>query len=539
MVDDVTSALADRGASQTGELDRRAYSMRYLPLGDGRAAGVLTLALEAEEHAHVHGLLDDLDVIVWLADAATLSLTFVSRRVESLLGYRVESLGDWARLLHPDERELTLARCRAVAADGVKRQWVHRLIAADGRVLWCSTTVRVHEARGARELLGVTSDITERFRTEEILRATDAQQRLLLAQVPAILWATDRDLRFTYSAGAALERLGLRPGQLIGISLYQYFQTDDPEHPYIAPHPRAIATGEPQRFAAHWGGRWFEVHVEPLRERDGSISGTIGVALDVTERREAEIARDGLLATERDGRIQAEAGVRARDEFLAVASHELRTPVASLRLAVEAIADTAEEASPARLARLSLRQVERRERLVRDLLDVSRIDAGRLDLELEPVDLAGLARASVVRMRPLAEEARCSFRLDAPARVVARCDRSRVEQALGHLLANAVKFAPGTVIDVRVSRQRDRAALVVEDRGIGIPTERVGDVFRRFERAVSVRQYGGLGLGVYLADRIVAAHGGTIRVDSAPGVGTTFTVLLPVAGPGGAGEPNE
>jgi PAS domain S-box-containing protein len=223
--------------------------------------------------------------------------------------------------------------------------------------------------------------------------------------------------------------------------------------------------------------------------------------------------------------------VRVRDDFLSIASHELRTPLTPLRLQTQVLRRllaNGETPAPEKLAS-SLdtldRQTDRLGRLVNDLLDVSRITAGKLTLHREPLDLADVAREVVERYAG-ASRSRIELRtLPAPG----SWDRVRLEQVATNLLANAIKYGEGKPIDVVVQPGDGGAVLTVCDRGMGIAPQDAERIFGRFERAISATAYGGLGLGLYITRQIVAAHGGRISVDSAPGQGATFTVVLPDA----------
>ena len=229
--------------------------------------------------------------------------------------------------------------------------------------------------------------------------------------------------------------------------------------------------------------------------------------------------------------------VRARDEFFTVASHELRTPVTSLSLAVHSMRRTGPPgwlADPQGIGwflELASRQADRLTRLTNDLLDVSRMDADRLPLELEDVDLGALVREVVERLALDLRRSQCSIVMQVGSPVVGRWDRSRMDQVITNLLSNAIKFGAGKPIELFFGAERGAARLTVRDHGIGIAPEQCGRIFGRFERAVSHEHYGGLGLGLYISRRIVEAHGGSIRVHSEPSAGATFTVELPCAGP--------
>jgi signal transduction histidine kinase len=182
-----------------------------------------------------------------------------------------------------------------------------------------------------------------------------------------------------------------------------------------------------------------------------------------------------------------------------------------------------------------LRQVARLAELVTKLLDVTRIGAGQLQLDIEEFDFVPVVREIVERFAEPALAAGSPLRIHSPQLLIVRADRSRLDQVVTNLLSNAVKFGAGKPIDVTLQDDASRFQLTVRDHGIGIASEYSLRIFNRFERAVSTRHYGGLGLGLYITRRIVEAHGGTIQVDSAPGAGATFTINLPVGAGRAAG----
>jgi signal transduction histidine kinase len=234
---------------------------------------------------------------------------------------------------------------------------------------------------------------------------------------------------------------------------------------------------------------------------------------------------------------QAQTAVRLRDEFLSVASHELKTPLTLLSLKLQGFARFA--SAPAELQQQRLlrdcelmhRQVKRLSELVNDLLDVSRISTGQLTLELEPVDLSELVREVVTRFEPEAERVGCWVSVTAPASAPGLWDRRRLDQVVSNLLSNALKYGAGKPVHVRVALEGTQARLRVEDEGIGIAPEAMERIFGLYERAVSERHYGGLGLGLYVTRQIIERLGGRVGVESAPGHGAAFTVELPLRPP--------
>jgi PAS domain S-box-containing protein len=258
----------------------------------------------------------------------------------------------------------------------------------------------------------------------------------------------------------------------------------------------------------------------------GRVFGSGAVVLDLTDRKKAYVA--------------AQQAVRLRDDFISVASHELKTPLTALRLQVDGFRRTMARGpvSPDRLAKLGDdldHSVSRLDRLVDDLLDFSRLASGRLDLRIELVDWAALVDELGERFAPHLEEAHCPLALHLDPAVVGSWDRLRLEQITTNLLSNAIKYGGGAPIELTLSADPARATLCVRDHGIGIAVEDQTRIFERFERAVSSRSYGGFGLGLWIVRRVIEALGGTIAVESRPGMGATFTVTLPRERPSAGG----
>jgi signal transduction histidine kinase len=277
----------------------------------------------------------------------------------------------------------------------------------------------------------------------------------------------------------------------------------------------------------------------PLQEGD-RLTGAMVVVQDITELRKAEETRAQLIR-ETAARLEAEQGLRTRDEFLSIASHELKTPLSSLRLHSQMFQRGLRNLDPkilaperiTRLVDLVDRQTARLNRLVEDMLDVSRIHSGSLSLKKEPVELGELIREIVERLSPVMVEAGTPPGFVCLEPVEGCWDRFRIEQVATNLLTNAMRYGGRKPVLVQVERRGGFARLGVRDRGLGIPAEDLDRVFGRFERAVSASEVSGLGLGLFISRQIVDAHGGRIWVESeGPGKGSTFVVELPASGPG-------
>ena len=263
-----------------------------------------------------------------------------------------------------------------------------------------------------------------------------------------------------------------------------------------------------------------------------SVANVIAAALDRRRIEEQLRQAEQRAQEERARNAQAREALRERDEFISVAAHELRTPLTALQLKLQGLERGLKLPTEGGIigARVegALRQTERLSTLVERLLDVSRIASGRLELAPERCDLSALVRQVAEDFREPASAAGSELRLHVAERLEGVWDRLRLEQVLVNLLSNAVKYGGGRPIAVRLSSTGDRVHIDIADQGIGIAAEDLARIFTRFERAAPVRNYGGLGLGLYISRHIVDAHGGTIHVSSQPGEGSTFSIELPL-----------
>ncbi|MBI3181655.1 MAG: PAS domain-containing sensor histidine kinase [Myxococcales bacterium] len=285
--------------------------------------------------------------------------------------------------------------------------------------------------------------------------------------------------------------------------------------------------------------RWVDDRTVVRKSPAGEVTHLEGVVVDITERRRAQAdlveQRRMLLDTEerlREAKDRAEAADRAKNEFLDIASHELRTPLTALLLnaqSLRAAVAAGRGASPVVVARIE-RQARRMDEMVRDLLDVSRLERGRMLMNPRPLELSDLVASVVEDFRSRDPERMLSVALPA-GRVMVLADATRIEQVIANYLDNAFRYTPSSAA-VRVTLEMDpRVARVsVADLGLGIPPERQPLLFQRFYRVSSeaTRRQPGLGLGLYICRMIVQAHGGEVGVKSQPGEGSTFFFTLPL-----------
>ncbi|MEY2931697.1 MAG: hypothetical protein RL033_2446 [Pseudomonadota bacterium] len=345
------------------------------------------------------------------------------------------------------------------------------------------------------------------------LRHNAERRYLHLAEsVPLSVWTADARGHLTYTNRYWNQYTGFTANEPHGRSWLDAVDDADREASGEA-WREAMASGQPferqcrLRRASDGVSRWHLSRAVPDRAEGGQIQGWVGTHTDIEDAKRA---------------------IFARDEFLSIASHELRTPLTALKLRLQSVLHARDlpEKAQHRLDS-AVGQTERLERLIENLLDVSRITTGHLDLESEDLDLSELARDVTERFREQAARGGTSVELNAPAPVLGRWDRLRLEQVATNLLSNALKFGGGHPIGVAVQGDPSHATLTVTDRGIGIAPENVDRIFHQFERVVGHRTYGGLGMGLYIARQIVQAHGGSVQVESSCGEGSRFHIILP------------
>lgn len=434
------------------------------------------------------------------------------------------------------DRATLAGRMRDVAEGRIgQHKGEYRLLAPRRDMVWAAVTVSIIRGRdGAPLYLVLVEDVTTERKLALALEASE--RRFARMREADLIGVFSQDAEgVVHDANDAFLRIGGFTREDLAERLVTSPRSSDPgSDADLCAQEQLVRTGvchaREMDLVKKDGGS--------ARVLVGAVAddhGLTGFALDVTALREAERERARALH-------DLEETVRARDDFLYLAAHELRNPLTPLVMQMatlrEHAASAREPIAPEWLARQlapAERAASRLARLVDELLDVSRAIVSPLVLEREATDLAQLARDVGERMRPEIERARSTLSLHGQGPVIGTWDRARLTQMIEHLLSNAVKYGAGKPIDMGVLVDPDRARFYVLDRGIGIRHEDRARIFGRFERLLSIRNYGGFGLGLWLVRQIVEAHGGTIDVWSEPGQGSRFTVELPREVPEGGG----
>ena len=319
---------------------------------------------------------------------------------------------------------------------------------------------------------------------------------------------SNRPLR-RLSAELGMPQSGSVPERLLAIA----DRLAEPERYRSRMQELATTTGEAtlDEFELVGSGRVFRGYTTPVRDPNGGLAGRVWTLREVTADRELD---------------------RMRDAFVATVSHELRTPLTSISGFLEMMHDEEEGLgeSGRRYLDVIRRSTQRLHLLVEDLLLIAQIEAKRVELQLEPLDISELAERSVESIRPTADEKGVAISVVAEHAPAVRADRARISQVLDNLVSNAVKFTDGGgEVRVQIDAEDGELRIVVADTGIGIPEEEQGQVFSRFFRASTATQQAipGTGLGLAISRALVEQHGGRIAVSSRVGEGTRVTVALP------------
>lgn len=540
------------GHSEPGRF--RAEHERMLAAIAGQAAVALDNARLYEEARRVsdslrqseeryRSLVQAISEVVWTADAK-------GKVREDMPGWReitgkpLESiLGDgWLEDVHPDDRERAKQAWMGAHQSRSTYAVDYRVRARDGAYRHLLVRgVPVFDASGeVREWVGLALDVTERRRLEQALVESEELFRSLVEQSPLSVqilspdgWTLQVNRAWEELWGATLEHLKdynmLQDRQLVELGIMPYVRRGFEGRPTAIPpvaydRLQAIPDAVPEGEEPH---RWVRAHIYPVRDSEGTIRKVVLIHEDFTERHrlEAQLQQRVEELAEAD---------RRKDEFLAMLAHELRNPLAPILNSVAILNRiSSQEPTAVRHREIIGRQSRQMARLLEDLLDVSRVEQGKIELRREPVSVSAAIEHAVEATRPWSEERGHRVALRLPEEPLAvEADPARLEQILVNLLSNAIKYTDeGGEITVSAVRDEAFVAISVRDTGVGIPAEflpQVFDLFTQGHRSLA-RSEGGLGIGLTLTRTLVQMHGGAITAHSAgPGLGSDFVIRLPL-----------
>lgn len=464
-----------------------------------------------------------------------LRVTFINRggdnlEPEDIIGTRV---GDF---MVPADRRRVRRRLRQVINTGKSTQYEFASADATGTLAWYRTTAGPIDSDGQiTGLVLITFDITEdRYRTDalregkRVAEAARIRDRALLDSIGEGLVVINENGEIADVNPSATRLLGYQAEELVGQWFPSVMQALDDNgneiHPLDRPSLRALSSGKAISEVVRYrrkDGSFFPVAVtiSPV-VLEGRPVGAIEVFRDLTRERELE---------------------QAKEEFVSLASHQLRTPATGVKAYISMLLDgytgnlTAQQQS---FLEKVFRSNERQLQIINDMLSVARMDAGRVVPELASADLVALINDVVDEQRPTITERRQTISLELPeAKVEGILDAKLVRMALENIVNNASKYTPeGGSITLRLRRTAATAQIIIRDTGVGIAKTDIPRLFKRFSRIdnpLSTHR-GGTGLGLYLAQNVVALHYGRLTVDSTPGQGTVFTIVLPLGAAGPA-----
>jgi PAS domain S-box-containing protein len=537
----------------------RIWLEHFLPLKDGdRVIGISTVCEEITDRKRAELALQERErQFTTLAEASPTAIfrfdtlnncVYVNRRWCEITGQPPEAafgMG-WVQMVHPDDRvriaKAWLEWCANAEKQGVF-QIEGRCIRPDGCVIYymCQALPEMKPDNTVVAYIGTLIDVSDRKQAELALGESEERLQMALEGSGCGLWdwniVTDED----YLSLRWLEMLGYEEGELPGnFSTWEkLIHPDDKVWVMERLNAHLQDDSVPYKFeyrmltkSGQW--KWIANYGKVvLRDQQGNPLRMAGIHDDVTDRKLVEEERDRLLKLEQAARAEAERANRIKDEFLAVLSHELRSPLNPI-LGWTKLLQTRkfDETKTAEALATIERNVKLQTQLIDDLLDVAKILRGKLSIDAAPVNLAFVIESAIDTVSTAAFAKSIMLHPVLPNIGQVCGDSNRLQQIVWNLLSNAIKFTPkGGRVEIRLQQVDDQAHIIVSDTGIGINPDFLPHIFESFRQEdVSItRKYGGLGLGLAIVRQLVEAHGGTITADSpGEGLGATFTVWLPL-----------
>ena len=449
----------------------------------------------------------------WISDLDSDTI-FMDENLSRMYGVPYSPIGSRQDIInpviHPDDLDLIQPQNRSILVEGRFYEAEFRVLRED-RTHWFFARGSLDITQQGKLFGGVVIDITQRKEAELALLENEKRFRFLADAIPHKLWTSNPDGSVNYYNQGWYDYTGIHKFEELKASIWDFIHPDDRKIIDVE-WPKAIKLGENKSFEhrlrRHDGEyRWHLSRFSAHRTDKGEILLWVGTSTDIEEQKENE---------------------QRKDEFLSIASHELKTPLTSIKAFNQIMARSATEGKLSQFIQKSAEHIYRLERLIADLLDVTKINAGKLRYNFEDIPV-----------RDVLIHAKEDFQyndthdiiIQDSADVIVKGDRFRLEQVLDNLIANAIKYSPeGNRIVINSIHDKDSLIISVQDFGIGIEAEKIDKLFDRYYRVDNTAmRFEGLGLGLYISNEIIKRHQGQMWIESEPGSGSTFYIKLPIS----------
>lgn len=500
----------------------------------------------AREEVKIHEekfetIANNIPQMAWMSDGDGW-VSWYNQRWVDYTGYTSEDLKslEWSQVHHPQHIERVVKGFQRHLISGKPWEDIYPIKGKDGQYKWfLSRAIPIRNTDGKIiRWFGTNTDIDEQVKIEEMLNESQLRFKQLANSLPHIIWTSQREGKIDFYNQRFYEYTGLFEKDEMLQSWQDLIHPDDYDI-MVERWVYSLRTGNPYQIEyrlkdkiGHY--RWFLGLALPIRDQKGTIVKWFGSFTDIEERKHLS---DQLEKQKKE----LEIALVTRDEFLSIASHELKTPLTSLKLHCQlyrkAMAVGNENYfSPEKISNLCNqidKQVGKLNRLVDDMLDISRIRTGKLTLRQQDFNLQELVVEVLHTLSDQFKTSGCPIPsiecsndpIKDPIKV--NWDRVRIEQVLMNLLTNTIRYGNGKAVSLKISKRDDSIHLAVTDNGIGIAPENIEKIFYRFEKIQNPKEVAGLGLGLFITKQIVEAHGGKIWVESQLGVGSVFNLTIP------------
>lgn len=566
---DVMNRWFDVSAFRIGPAGSRKIAILFKDVSERKQAERELL----EGETRFRTLADNISQFAWMADENG-QIFWYNQRWFDYTGTTLDAMQGWGwrQVHHPDHVERVVEKISRCFATGETWEDIFPLRGRDGQYRWfLSRAIPVLDEQGkVLRWFGTNTDITDRQQTENALRQSEERYRCLAELIPQLVWTSNNEGTLLDVNGRWITFTGLTLEEAHAAGWERVVHPDDiavlGEQWAAAVRQGTVYQAEGRMRRADGTYRWCLHQAVPQRNEQGQVVKWFGTATDIEAQKQLELDRDRLLQQEQTAREAAERANRIKDEFLAVLSHELRSPLNpilgwSKLLQTRKLDETQTLAALATIERNARVQTQ----LIDDLLDVAKILRGKLTLTQTSVNLATVIEAAIETVKTAAVSKAISLYSVLPNIGQVLGDTARLQQIVWNLLSNAIKFTPGGGrVEVILERVTGHGPLVIGERaqpsshthcpityyaqititdtGKGITAEFLPHIFESFrqEDASITRKYGGLGLGLAIVRQLVEAHGGMITANSlGEGLGASFTVRLPLLDDAPVAQPVE